>query len=48
MAPGMDFNKFWDRFGGLLASEIDEKRDRFRELFLNGLKIGFRSLGAHT
>ena len=31
MAPGMDFEWFWTDLGSILASKIDEKRERFRE-----------------
>ena len=35
---------FWMDFGSLLAAKIDEKRDRFPELFLDGLKVGLTHL----
>ena len=39
---------FWMDFSSILASDIDEQRDRFRDVFLNGLKIGFHSLARRT
>ncbi len=35
-------------FGSILAPEIDEKRDRFRDRFLNSSKIGLLSLGQRS
>ncbi len=40
MALGMDFCDLGMDFGSILASKIDEKRDRFRELFLKVLWRG--------
>ena len=35
-------------FGSILASKIDEQRYQFRDLFLNGLKIGLGNLIGRT
>ena len=45
MAPGIDFEWLFDGFWEHCDFEIDEKRERFREWFLKGLKRACRSSG---